>query len=123
MLDPNTLIEAGIATVTVIGGIWTTSWRLLVSYKRKKELYRLEILSQAKKEADQIKIDLEVKIKELETEFHIQRSNVSKDFEHFRQTYNNEIKTLGEKIENLREDLSQQHQSLVGLLTKLVNSK
>ena len=62
-------------------------------------------------------------ILDLKLELDTQKENVSRDLGHLREVYNAEIKVLGEKIENLRQDISQQHQALVGLLTKLVDSK
>lgn len=107
--------------VTAVGGLYAFGKRLIANSKRKKEEHKQAILEQAKEEAQKIVNSLEDKVKKLEVEFRAQEMSISKDLSHFKETYNNELKVLGEKIESLRQDISQQHQALVGLLTKLVD--
>jgi hypothetical protein len=121
MIDPNTALEAGAALVTAIGGLYGAVRAIIARSKRKREEHKQEVLAMAKAELVLVKENLESKIRKLELELETQKISISKDFDHFTEVYNNEIKSLGEKIENLREDLSQQHQALVGLLTKLVD--
>ena len=121
MIDPNVALEALAAIVTAVGGLYGATRHVLARSKKKREEHRTEVLAMAKSELILVKQDLEGKIRKLELELTTQKISISKDFDHFTEIYNNEIKVLGEKIENLREDLSQQHQALVGLLTKLVD--
>jgi hypothetical protein len=123
MIDPNTAVEAAIASVTACGGLWTGIRHISTRSKRKREELRQEILKEAKQEADKVKSQLEAKISALDNEFKIQKTSVSKDFETFKQIHNSEIKVLGEKIESLRQDIADQHQALVQLLTRLVDSR
>lgn len=122
-IDPNTALEFSAALVTATGGIYGVLHHFSQRAKRKKIAYRQEILDQAQLEMSRIESSLELKIRNLEVVFEAQKLSVSKDFSHFKETYHAEVKSLGEKIEALREDLSQQHQALVGLLTKLVDTK
>lgn len=122
-IDPNTALEFATGTITGTIAIVTAIKKLLGRHRKHKEEYRQSILKQAKEEVEKFKTELEEKIKKLENEFELQKASVSKDFDHFRETHNAEIKILGEKIENLRQDISQQHQALVGLLTRLVDSR
>ena len=122
-IDLPTALEGAAGAVTALGGAYTTVRHLLNRSKIKKQEHRQDILKEAKEEADKIKISLETKIKALEVEFQTQKQNVSKDLAHFKETHGAEVKALGEKIESLRQDLSQQHQALIGLLTKLVDTK
>lgn len=119
--DINTLAGISAAAVTAIGGIYTSIHHIRGRIKKKNNLYRQGILDQAKFEVTKMERYLEEKIRVLEIELEDQRLSLSKDLSHFKETHNSEVKALGEKIENLREDLSQQHQALVGLLTKLVD--
>jgi tRNA G10 N-methylase Trm11 len=121
--SPNAILEASGAFVTALGGIYTTVKHLSHKSKEKKQKYREEILERAKEEAQKIEKSLENKIKNIEIELAAQKLSVSKDLSNFKEMHNAEVKVLGEKIESLRQDLMQQHQALVGLLTKLVNSR
>lgn len=107
--------------VTAITGIYAFFKVLVKSHKAKKELHRKSILKEAKEEAQKIVNLLEDKVKKLEVELRAQEMSISKDLDHFKQTYSNELKNLGEKIEMLRADVAQANSSIVGLLTKLVD--
>ena len=122
-IELSLLLEALAAFITSIGGIYSIIHHISGRMKRNKEKYRQEILAHARAEMDKIEVSLSAKIKDLEEEFESQKLSVNKDFSHFKETYNMEVKSLGEKIEALRDDLAQQHQALVGLLTKLVDTK
>lgn len=120
--DLNLLAELGTG-VAAVGGAVLTIQRIFSNIKKKKDAYRKAILIEAKKELENVRDDLEAKIKQLEIELHNQKESVSKDLAHLKENYTTEIKALGEKIENLRQDLTLAHQSLVTLLTQLVNKK
>jgi hypothetical protein len=122
-IDIPTTLEAAAGLITAIGGVYPAISHYKAKVKKNKELYRKEILDQAKTEMEKIEKDLKDKIKFLESEFQAQKISIYKDFNFFKETHNSEIKALGEKIENLRADLSQQHANLVALLTKLVDSR
>jgi chromosome segregation ATPase len=120
MTDWNTAIEISASSVAVIGGIYTTTRHFLNSFRIKREMYREEILLKAREQADKVKEELEEKIKALEVEFNGQKESISKDLNYLKQAYTSEIKNLGEKIEDIRDQLNQQHGQLVSLLTRMI---
>ena len=121
IIDIGTACEGLGGAVTAVGGLYAIVKRLMANSKRKKEEHKEVILNIAKEEAERIVGLLEDKVKKLELEVEIQKNNISKDLTHLRETYDNELKSLGEKIELLRADVAQANSSIVGLLTKLVN--
>jgi polyhydroxyalkanoate synthesis regulator phasin len=121
--DLPTLLETTGAAITGLAGAYKAVRHISSRMKKSRESYKQDIIGQAKEEMGKIERSLEAKIKILEVELETQKLNVFKDFSHFKETHNSEIKVLGEKIENLREDLAAQHQSLVNLLTRLVDNK
>ena len=122
-IDQNTASAAIGGIVTALGALYGATRHAIARSRRKKEEYRQGILKEANDSMTKIKAELEEKIKSVESEIQAQKLNVSIEFSHFKETHNAEIKVLGEKIESLRQDLHDQHQALVSLLTKLVESK
>lgn len=122
-IDLNTLIGTSAAAITALSILYAGYRQITHSFASKRALERESILKIAKEEMAKIEAELEEKIKRLEIELEAQKMNVSRDLDHLREIYNAEIKALGEKIDDLRSDLSDQHSSMVALLTKLVNSR
>lgn len=122
-MDLTTTMGAAGATLAVIGAIYR-GWRH-ISFKisSKKEKEHQKIIDEAKIEMGKIKSELEFKINKLEIELENQKENISKDITHMKETYNAELRVLSNKIDDLRQDLSDQHSAMVSLLTKLVNSR
>lgn len=116
-------IEATGSALAAIYPIFIGIRHFLGSFRKKREARRDAILKQAGDEMNKIKKDLESKIQVLRDELDTQKDKVSTELSHMKELYGTEIRVLGEKIEALRQDISQQHQSLVNLLTKLVDSK
>ncbi len=121
MIINSDTILAATAVLTTVGGAWATVRKSITSFNKRRAIYRQSILDQAKQEMNLVKQGLEAKIKEVEIELENQKEAVSKDIGHMKFTYNSEIKMLGQRIEELRQDLLSQHSSLVSLLTKLVD--
>jgi chromosome segregation ATPase len=120
-IDILTVLEASGGIISGAGSLWV-GWRhIRYSAQAKKDRERQDILDKANEELGRVKRELESKIGSLKQEFENHKSNLVKDLDFMRSTYNAEIKVLGEKIESLREDLGQQHSQMVALLTKLVN--
>ena len=115
--------------VAVAGGLGTIGTAYLVirniikAKATDKEAEKAAILQEAKEYTETIKKDLEIKIMSLKDDLVTMDESVQKDLAHLRETYNNEIRNLGQKIEELRKDLSNQHGQLVQLLTKMVGRK
>ena len=121
MTISNDTIIAATGAIAALGTVWAIIQGISHGLKRRKATYRQAIIDEAKAEMELVKLLLEEKICKLEVELETQKEAVRKDLSHMSALYDAETKVLGEKIEALRQDLLQQHQSLVGLLTKLVN--
>jgi len=116
-------IEATGSALAAIYPVFIGIRHFLGSFRKKREAHREAILKQARDEMGKIKRDLEDKIQVLRDDLDTQKDKVSTELSHMKEIYGAEIRVLGEKIENLREDIQVQHQSLVALLTKLVDVK
>jgi peptidoglycan hydrolase CwlO-like protein len=88
------------------------------SAKRKHDS---ELLKSAKDNDFVLNNQLEKKISDLENKFNILKENIEKDMTHLKETYQSEIRFLGQKIESLRQEVHDQHGQLVGLLTKMLD--
>lgn len=115
-------VEIG-GVLTGIGAVYTCFRKIFSHFREQREARTAEILRIARHEAELVRQKLEAKIQVVELELQTQKESVSKDLSHLKETYNAEIRALAEKIETLRSDLSIQHQSLVALLTRLVDNK
>lgn len=126
------LTIAGI--ITTLGGAWLTIRKINKDYKKERDLESAKILQSAKEEVQKLKTELKsertIKTAEIETQIESvqkdldsHKASVAKDLEHFRETYNGEIRNLGQKIEDLRSELRNQHGQLVSLLTKMIDSR
>lgn len=74
------------------------------------------------KDADAVlKSKFEGKTHELETRIEAIKESTEKDIAHLKETYNNEIKYLGQKLDDLRNEVHSQHSQLVQLLTKMID--
>ena len=121
--DPVTAIGIVASAIPAMGGLYA-SWRhIRFSIQAKKDRERKSILDEAREAMDKVETKFSDKITKLEIELEAQKLNISRDLSHFKEMHTAEVRVLGEKIENLRENLTQQHQALLELLTKLVGSK
>lgn len=123
-----------IAVCTGFGGLVACIYyiqSITKSFKHDKETFRAEILQNAKEAvlAAETKLlsdrqilltTLESKIDAVESDLASHKREVTKDLSHIRETYNGEIRNLGEKIEGLRRELRDQHGQLVGLLSEMI---
>lgn len=115
----NALVPAA-GIITTIGGAYMTVRKIARDAEKRKKEQVAEILHAAKEEDALVVAKLEAKIIALQTELSNLEANVNKDMDHLRETYNGEIRVLGEKIEDLRSDLKNQHGQLVQLLTEMI---
>ena len=79
-----------------------------------------EILKVAREEDEFLKGAMEAKLEAVKSQLANLELNVNKDLEHLKETYSGEIRNLGQKIEDLRSELKNQHGQLVGLLTEMI---
>lgn len=120
--------------VSAVGGAWITIRKINSDSKKQRDLEAAKILQSAKEEINRLKADIKndraLKMAELESQISEVQKNldshkevIEKDLQHIRETYNGEIRNLGQKIEELRSELRNQHGQLVGLLTKMIDSR
>lgn len=118
----NVVFGVAAGAVSAFGGIWAAYRHVVTSNKKKRKAEKDAILEQARSEMAKIEATLNEKIEDLETELQNQKESLSKDLSHLKEVYNAEIRVLADKIDDLRKDLSEQHSSMVALLTKLINN-
>lgn len=107
-------------SVALIGGFFSIQGIIKnIKEDKQKELER--VLLEAQENLSLLELKLTAKINENKAEIKTLENSVNKDLNHLKETYNTEIKNLGQKIEQLREELRSQHDSLVTLLTKMID--
>jgi len=117
-------ILAVAGAITVIGGSWLTIRKIQKDADASKKALSDEILKSAKEELLKKELELQGKLDKLNARVENLEESVDKDLQHLRETYNGEIRNLGQKIEDLRSELRNQHTQMVSLLTKMIdNSK
>lgn len=109
--------------ISVVGGALLTIRRIASNYEKSKRSHAASIIQLAKEADNLIKTELNIKIHNLELKVKNHKESTDKDLLHLKETYNNEIKFLGQKIEELRNELLQQHSGIVQLLSKLVDKR
>lgn len=121
-MDAQILVPVG--SLIAIGSLVLTLQKIAKNFKKDREEHAAKILQQAKEEDALIKAKLEARVDKLSHELKTLQASVGKDIEHIKETYNGEIRNLGEKIEELRSELRNQHGQLVNLLSEMIrNSK
>jgi peptidoglycan hydrolase CwlO-like protein len=113
------LVPAVSVATAIIGSIIAV--RSAIKKERRVESAR--ILDEARDEIELSKTKLEAKINAVDFKLKTLESSVHKDLQHIRETHVSELKTLSDKIENLREELRNQHSGIVSLLAKLIEKK
>lgn len=121
-MDHTLIAQLLIALSTLLG--------LYVSVSRLKAGFKQELAEETEKAIDLVKATgqtdvaiLKGQIENLTREITRLEDSFKKDVSHIRETYNSEIRNLGHKIEELREEVRGQHSQLVTLLTKLVSER
>ena len=117
--DMQTLLPIA-GSITVVGTAWLTIRKIAKDAAKSKKEQRAEFLQAAKEEDALLKAKLESRIEAIKAQLANLELNVNKDMAHLKETYNGEIKNLGQKIEELRSELKNQHGQLVTLLTEMV---
>ena len=122
IVDMSTILTTA-GSVTVLGGAFATIQKVLNTFKKKRSAYREAILYQAKEDMSLVKQGLELKIENLEEELKDQKESVSKDLGYMKESYSEKIENLSNKIDELKKDLSDSHNNLVLLITRIVDNK
>lgn len=111
------------AVVSAVGGAYMTIRKIVNDSEKHRKQHSAAILQSAKEADNTLKLSLEGRIHELETSLRDLRGDIDKDINHLKESYNTEIRNLGEKIENLRDELRQQHSGILTLLNKVIDKK
>jgi chromosome segregation ATPase len=119
--DMTTMVPIG--ALIALGTLVLTMQKIYKNFKKDRDEHAAKILQAAKEEDALIKAKLEAKIEKLDMEIKSLEASVDKDMDHLKETYNNELRNLGSKIEELRSELRNQHGQLVQLLTKMVGGR
>lgn len=115
------MIVSVCGAISVVGGAWLTIRKIQKDARDKEQVSKAEILQAAKEELALKELALQNEIHEVKTRVENLEKSVEKDLAHMRETYNGEIRNLGQKIEDLRSELRNQHGQLVQLLTKMIS--
>jgi len=118
-------------TISVIYGAWFKIRKIQSNRRETKELEKAIILQEAKETAHKHKVALEAKITSLEKDLDAKfeslsqkitsvEESIEKDLFHIKESYASEVKFLGSKIEELKEDLRLQMSQIVTLVSKLI---
>ena len=117
-----------ITTLSAIAGALTVFLTLYMKIrkitkeneKNKKEMLA-GVLQDAKEMDDTLKAKLESRIEAMKAELKNLELNINKDIAFVKESYKSDIKVLGDKIEDLRKQLNEQHSQLLTVLTNLIN--
>lgn len=107
--------------VTALGGAWLTIRKVAKDIRMSKKRQSAELLQLAKEADTALKLELNNKIHELEGKLIDLQEDMQKDLFHLKETYNGELRFLGQKIEELRKEVHDQHGQLVALLMKMID--
>ena len=127
----NTLLPTAGVLIT-LGTLYLTARKIQKDAEKTNKEQAAAILQSAKEEIEKSKVSIlnerqlvqkefEARLAELEQKVIAQEASVEKDLAHLRETYNGEIRNLGQKIEDLRSELRNQHTQMVSLLTKMID--
>lgn len=111
------------ATITALGGAWLTVRKIAKDHDKSRKEQEKDFLRMAKEEDVLMKTKLDARIDGLKAELRNLETSVNKDMDHLKDTYNGEIRNLGQKIEELRSELKNQHGQLVQLLTEMIKKR
>lgn len=122
MSDSTNLIPLAVA-ITTLGTAWLTIRKIAKDAEKSKKEQAAEILQEAKEADALLKTQMNAKYHDLELKVKNLEQSVEKDLGHLRETYNGAIMNLGQKIEELRSELRNQHGQLVQLLSKMLDNR
>ncbi len=111
------------SALIAIGTIVATWQKIAKNFARDRDERDAKVLQAAKEEDVLMRIQFEAKLMAQSEALKVLETAVNKDMDHIKETYNNELKNLGSKIEELRAELRGQHGQLVQLLTKMIDPK
>jgi gas vesicle protein len=93
------------------------------AHSEEKNKQSKKILKDAQEALELVKSQLDAKVQAVDVKVDSLSHSTEKELAHLKELHNNEIKNLGEKIEQLRRQLNDQHTQLLSFLTRLVEKK
>lgn len=118
-----TLIAPVVIALSTLVGLYLSVAKIKAGFKKELEEETAKAIEYARDSAKNDIALLKTQIDGISKEINRLEDSFQKDVTHIRETYNNEIRNLGHKIEELREEVRGQHSQLVTLLTKLVSDR
>ena len=107
--------------VSTVAGAYLKVRKITKDHQKDRKVEAAAILQRAKEEDAKVKADMEAKIESLNTKLNSIHLSVEKDIAYIKESHSNELNALSEKIETLRDELRNQHNNLVTLVTKLID--
>lgn len=111
------------------GAVVALATGLSVFFKLKSNLDKIvddrvrQALSEMLDGKDKTEISLGFKIEQTIKEISNLEKKIDKDILNVKEIYNSEIRSLGEKIESLRDQMQNQHKQMIELLSKMISDK
>lgn len=122
-MDQHMLIGPVVVALGTLLGLFLSVSKLKKGFKEELEQETEKAIQYARDAAKNDMQLLKLQVDNLGQDIKRLDESFQKDVAHIRETYNNEIRNLGNKIEELREEVRSQHSQLVSLLTKLVSDR
>lgn len=119
-------MDVSLEITGLIGAVmaaWTLPWKISRDMRKEREAEAAKVLQAAKENDSKVRAEFEAKVNLLELEVQNLKHDVDKDLAHIKETYNGALANLGQKIEDLRDELRQHHTNLLSLLTKMAQDK
>lgn len=109
--------------ISSLGGAWMIIRKIQRDAKKERQVEAASILQAAKQHTNDLEERMNSQLELAKKDLENFKENVDKDLQHLRETYNGEIRNLGQKIEELRSEIRNQHSQMVNLLTKMIDSR
>lgn len=116
-----TTLSAIAGALTVFLTLYMKIRKIIKEHEKNKKEMLAGVLQDAKDMDDTLKAKLESRIEAMKAELKNLELNVNKDMVFLKESYKSDIKVLGDKIEDLRTQLNDQHSQLLTALTNLIN--
>jgi peptidoglycan hydrolase CwlO-like protein len=108
-----------VAVATII----VTVQKILKNVRKSRDEDSAKILQAAKEEISSARSKLEGRIKALEGDLDNLKESMSRDLEHVKETHQSELENVSGKIQEIRQELRDQHIQIIQLLTSLIDSR
>lgn len=115
------IMSIAAAIPAVCGAVWFIVRLAVIRLEKSRIRHKAELLQTVKDGDAALNVKLDSKVHELETSLADFKKDIDKDMAHLKETYNGELKFLGQKIEELRKEVHNQHGQLVDLLLKMID--